>query len=163
MVIKKNIERAEKLVNPDEQVLFITPTNCTITSSSKRKKKTLPGIAILTNKRFIFEFNALSNTSLETIPVSEINSVNCRGNGMTGGHLEIHTITKTYDILISYKKEIMQKIQNTFEQAKSNTNTNVSQSVFSSADEIVKFKHLLEQGIITQEEFDKKKQQLLGL
>ncbi len=110
-----------------------------------------------------FEFNALSNTSLETIPVGEINSVNCRGNGMTGGHLEIHTITKTYDILISYKKEIMQKIQNTFEQAKSNTNTNVSQSVFSSADEIVKFKHLLEQGIITQEEFDKKKQQLLGL
>lgn len=33
----------------------------------------------------------------------------------------------------------------------------------SSADEIVKFKDLLDQGIITQEEFDAKKKQLLGL
>lgn len=33
----------------------------------------------------------------------------------------------------------------------------------SSADEIVKFKQLLDQGIITQEEFDAKKKQLLGL
>ena len=33
----------------------------------------------------------------------------------------------------------------------------------SSADEIVKFKALLDQGIITQEEFDMKKKQLLGI
>lgn len=33
----------------------------------------------------------------------------------------------------------------------------------SSADEIVRFKNLLDQGIITQEEFDAKKRQLLGL
>ena len=32
----------------------------------------------------------------------------------------------------------------------------------SSADEILKFKHLLDEGIITQEEFDSKKQQLLN-
>lgn len=35
--------------------------------------------------------------------------------------------------------------------------------VNSSADEIIKFKGLLDQGIITQEEFDAKKKQLLGL
>ena len=33
----------------------------------------------------------------------------------------------------------------------------------SNADEILKFKNLLDQGIITQEEFDLKKKQLLGL
>ena len=33
----------------------------------------------------------------------------------------------------------------------------------SAADEIVKFKQLLDSGIITQEEFDAKKKQLLGL
>lgn len=33
----------------------------------------------------------------------------------------------------------------------------------SSADEILKFKHLLDEGIITQEEFEAKKKQLLGL
>jgi hypothetical protein len=33
----------------------------------------------------------------------------------------------------------------------------------SNADEILKFKNLLDSGIITQEEFDAKKKQLLGL
>jgi hypothetical protein len=37
------------------------------------------------------------------------------------------------------------------------------QSGASAADEIVKFKQLLDAGVITQNEFDKKKQQLLGL
>lgn len=40
---------------------------------------------------------------------------------------------------------------------------NVVVSNDSSADEIVKFKNLLDQGIITQEEFEFKKKQLLGL
>ena len=40
-------------------------------------------------------------------------------------------------------------------------NTTVQQ--LSSADEIKKFKELLEAGIITQEEFDTKKKQLLGI
>ena len=34
---------------------------------------------------------------------------------------------------------------------------------FSAADEILKFKNLADAGIITQEEFEQKKQQLLGL
>ena len=40
-------------------------------------------------------------------------------------------------------------------------NTQIIQN--SSADEIKKFKELLDSGIITQEEFDAKKKQLLGL
>ena len=39
----------------------------------------------------------------------------------------------------------------------------VSGSTNSAADEILKFKNLLEQGIITQEEFESKKKQLLGV
>ncbi|WP_081112366.1 SHOCT domain-containing protein [Fusobacterium necrophorum] len=40
---------------------------------------------------------------------------------------------------------------------------NVSINQTSAADEILKFKNLLDQGIITQDEFDKKKKELLGL
>jgi predicted Zn-dependent peptidase len=39
----------------------------------------------------------------------------------------------------------------------------VNQSSASAADEIIKFKQLLDAGVITQDEFDAKKQQLLGL
>ena len=42
-------------------------------------------------------------------------------------------------------------------------NNDVQQTVACSADEIIKYKNLLDQGIITQEEFDAKKKQLLDL
>ena len=52
---------------------------------------------------------------------------------------------------------ILQKIN----EAHSNAGTVVNQ--LSGADEIVKYKNLLDQGIITQEEFDKKKSELLNI
>jgi hypothetical protein len=45
----------------------------------------------------------------------------------------------------------------------SSQNNGAPQSVSSAADEIKKFKELLDMGVITQEEFDAKKKQLLGL
>ena len=45
----------------------------------------------------------------------------------------------------------------------SNSTVEAPNTGASAADEIVKFKQLLDQGIITQEEFDKKKQQLLNI
>jgi hypothetical protein len=42
------------------------------------------------------------------VTLDEIRSVSYNGNGMTGGHLEIYTITKTYDILVSYRQDMMQ-------------------------------------------------------
>ena len=49
--------------------------------------------------------------------------------------------------------------------AKSNStqSTTVVQQALSTADELKKFKELLDIGVITQEEFDAKKKQLLGL
>ena len=44
-----------------------------------------------------------------------------------------------------------------------NTNIENAASTVSSADELRKFKGLLDDGIISQEEFDAKKKQLLGL
>lgn len=50
----------------------------------------------------------------------------------------------------------------TTEQAKA-TQSGVPASTISAADELKKFKELLDSGVITQEEFDAKKKQLLGL
>ena len=49
------------------------------------------------------------------------------------------------------------------EEAKNQINQMKNQPAVSAADEIKKFKELLDSGIITQEEFDTKKKQLLGL
>ena len=66
---------------------------------------------------------------------------------------------KTNDFAVSVGTEI----RKAFENYKNNDVIEVTGSTSSSADEILKYKNLLEQGIITQEEFDAKKKQLLGL
>ena len=48
---KKNIEKAEVLVSPDEKIFFIAPTNMIITTNNTRKKEKLPGVIILTDQR----------------------------------------------------------------------------------------------------------------
>ena len=58
---------------------------------------------------------------------------------------------------------VYKDIQRRISEAKNNNNpTRVVQQV-SAADEILKYKQLLDAGVITQEEFDKKKAELLGL
>jgi len=65
---------------------------------------------------------------------------------------------KTNDFAISVGTEI----RKAFENYKNNDVVEITGSTSSSADEILKYKTLLDQGIITQEEFDAKKKQLLG-
>lgn len=64
-------------------------------------------------------------------------------------------------VLNSKKKyEVALQIKEYIERMQSSTN-NVNQ--VSSADELIKYKQLLDGGVITQREFDLKKKQLLGL
>ena len=56
--------------------------------------------------------------------------------------------------------QLKDKIEELVQKSRQSTNQTVQ---ISSADEIKKFKHLLDEGIITKDEFDKKKKELLGL
>lgn len=49
------------------------------------------------------------------------------------------------------------------DECKNSRNNTVAAPAFSAADELIKFKNLLDAGVISQEEFDQKKKQLLGL
>ncbi len=63
------------------------------------------------------------------------------------------------------KKEmpgIAEDIRNRVLEAKTNPQKSAS-AAFSPADELIKYKALLDSGVLTQEEFDAKKNQLLGL
>ena len=55
-------------------------------------------------------------------------------------------------------QEVAEYVKQRVDQIKNSTGT-----VFSSADELKKFKELLDSGIISQEEFEAKKKQLLNL
>jgi len=74
----------------------------------------------------------------------------------------------SYTAANDYAKELCMEIKAAMvkyqeEASKHESTTTTVQAALSLAEEIKKFKELLDMGIITQEEFDAKKKQLLGL
>ncbi len=114
------------------------------------------------------------------IPFSSIKAVQVKeGNLVTNGYIQLSIVggvenrrglfdaakdentvmyVKQYNQLVA---EIKDFIQNRMKEADSGGRTVVNQ--VSAADEIAKFKQLADAGTISQEEFDAKKKQLLGL
>ncbi|MEH2942020.1 SHOCT domain-containing protein [Lachnospiraceae bacterium KK002] len=165
---KKNIERAESMLWPDEKVLYITPANAVIYSVNVRKKDKLPGIFTVTDRRILFSFKAGFTEMDESFGLEEVEAVNSSGNGMTGGHITVHTKVKTIDVSVTSKKEILKEIQNLITVAvnarKNNAEIFPSDSrEDDSLEQLEKLHNFLERGIITKEEFEIKKRQLLGL
>jgi len=69
-------------------------------------------------------------------------------------------------IIVSAYSVVLAREIVAYMESKRKENKSVSQAVenqYSTADELKKFKELLDSGVITQEEFDTKKKQLLGL
>lgn len=75
----------------------------------------------------------------------------------------ITTPTKTSSFVYKSIEEIAQQILSVFSVILQEKDAGTESQANSSADEIRKYKELLDDGIITQEEFDVKKKQLLGL
>jgi predicted Zn-dependent peptidase len=92
----------------------------------------------------------------QSIPINQVASVQLGMMGVWQITLE-STGGKKYSIPTTKKKEVQEAIYNA--QADFARNSQPQTSV---ADEITKLNELKEKGIITQEEFDKKKKQLLG-
>lgn len=116
--------------------------------------------------------------SCKTIPFSSIVSVQVKKPGLIAGYIYFQTvggldnkiktpneISKDENSLIingKGKYEVALKIKERIEKYKMQPSI-VSVNANSSADEIIKYKQLFDAGVITQEEFEAKKKQLLNL
>ena len=94
---KKNIEKAEEKLWDEETVFYVEPTNAVIYSVNIKDKQKLPGVFFVTNKRVLFCSKTGLSETMETFALSEIKSVNSSGNSLTGGHISVHTMTKTLE------------------------------------------------------------------
>ena len=168
---RRNIEYAETLLTPNEWVLFVTPTNLTVSYRNTYKNETFPGILFLTNTRVLFNCRFLGIFFLETMPLNEILYVNCYDNVTTRSHIEVHGFAKSYDISIVYRKGIAQCICQEFETAINNYKSQQAAQSNSPqpnapqpdiADQIKKLAQLRDEGILTEEEFQTKKTDLLS-
>jgi len=94
---------------------------------------------------------------VQNIPLNQIASVQFSA---VRGKVTIETTGgKKYDMLTLKGKEVQEAILN----AQANFSNTSGSSNISSTDEVTKLHDLKEKGIITQEEFDHKKKQLLGM
>lgn len=165
----KAIEKAAQMVGIDEEILYIAGTNTKISTLNTRKTETWPGAVVLTNERMIFTQSVIFNQDGYTsVSLNDILSIDYMENALEGGTVNIHTAVKTYSILVNYKKTSIEAIADEITKAKDAYNAKHSAlatpaTSHSNLDEIKKLKELLDLGAITQEEFDAKKKQLLGL
>ncbi len=121
----------------------------------------------------------------KTIPVSSVISVQIKKPGLLGGYLYFQTIggldnssmksvtdyikdenaivlptKKSYQLALEIK-EYVERMQSSANGINQSSTNGANQS--SSADELIKYKQLLDGGVITQQEFELKKKELLGL
>ena len=131
-----------------------------------------------------FLFGGLTNATRgdKEIYFTDITSVQFKNLGMTTGYLQFeypgsHSFnnfssensftfsatlgTEKHSKLKKIMPEVYEYIQTQIRKAKNNENS--KNNVTSTADEIKKYKELLDMGAITQEEFDLKKKELLNL
>lgn len=127
---------------------------------------------------------AFANQGLKgtkTIPISEIKSIQVKKSGIVqgyiqfgisgsienqGGYQSANHDENTVTFLDASCNQIALNIKSYIEDTivtKSNSQNTIIQQSYSSADELKKYKELLDDGVITQEEFDAKKKQILGL
>lgn len=120
----------------------------------------------ITNKRIIMAQQKVIGQNFQTVAIDNLNDITMT-TGAVFGTIVIDTIKETFNVGVN--KIVAKNINNVIhdvllslkEDKKASANTNAPTA--SSADEILKYKNLLDMGAITQDEFDEKKRQLLGL
>lgn len=162
--LKEAINKANKMLIQGEEVLYAIGGNISIINNEDilkidfwKIKGKIAGVLVITNKRIIFCNSALGVGQTKEILLKNLQSVDSKDVSFLGiGKLRIKGMTETFLMDVSGKK--------TIEEAKKaiySVQEGTIKNQLSNADEILKFKRLLDEEIITQEEFERKKQELL--
>lgn len=124
---------------------------------------------VITNKRILMgQKQKIAGEKFQAIYLDNINDITFT-SGLILGVMTIDTIKEVFNVGLDKNsaKEISSKVLQVFHDLRTQKEpaptAQTSDSTFSTADEILKFKQLLDAGVLTQEEFDAKKKQLLGL
>jgi hypothetical protein len=166
---KGAIDLIDKNLLDTETVKYVIGSNIGILTKSEAlnikpfnfKNKTA-GILVITSKRLFHCSQLLFNKKVEQILFDDINNIESKGN-LLASVLRVQSVTNIMEIDISNKEvtPVTKLIQELKEQGKTVSVPNVN--AVSQADELAKFKKLLDDGVLTAEEFEKKKIQILGL
>ena len=160
-----NLQIIVDSLEPDEEVLM--GFNGILNQTSMTKNEGIFSFAV-TNKRLLMGMKLALSKDFQALLWDNVDHLSFeRHKPFTNfGCITLDTIAKSYKISMTLKpaEAVSDKLQSLFMELKEKAKQPIAAaSVGSAADEILKFKELLDMGVITQEEFDAKKKQLLGL
>ena len=154
-------------LSPDEDVILAVGANA---GSIGKGAYQLMAVAFTDSRLLVAGkpnslIGSFMSSGVKSIKLDKINSV-----GVFGMTVRLDTIGDEDVVIGSYSPEIrtklsseIQKIVNDYQSKKEAQSATTFVQQTSAADELKKFKELLDMGVITQEEFDAKKTQVLGL
>lgn len=148
----------EKNLGNDENVLFAFIGLHNYVSISKHDNNFAYAV---TNKRILLGQKKVIGEVFQSIALNKINDITFQ-SGVAYGVITVDAQTEVFNVAVikSQANNINKKLHELLYQLKEESSAVVSSS--SAADEIRKFKELLDDGIISQEEFNKKKSELLS-
>ncbi|ALC87392.1 hypothetical protein AM499_17405 [Bacillus sp. FJAT-22090] len=128
------------------------------------------------SKGMLNYINKGGSKGTKSIPLKSITAIQVKKPGMTNGYVQFAysgssetkggtmSAVKDENSIMFAKKELdkAQELVDLIE-SKRHTTSAPSSTPISAADELIKFKNLLDAGVLTQDEFDAKKKQLLEL
>ncbi|MDD7592985.1 MAG: SHOCT domain-containing protein [Peptoniphilaceae bacterium] len=127
----------------------------------------------MTNKRLIMAQHKLLGANVQSVNIENINDITLSKTGIAGmgiGTVCIDTFKETFNVGVNVSSagNIYERAHEVWDivraqKADSQVTRTGVQNAKSPAEQIKEYKELLDMGILTQEEFDSKKKELLGL
>lgn len=127
-----------------------------------------PWLMICTNKRVLYIDKKVKRAfEIVDIPLDKISSITHSRKGIFGqlsitDNIDTRNMEKVSVVTMDYFVSTVNREKELYKEAKMNPTTQVINNV-STADELMKYKQLMDMGVLTPEEFEVKKKELLGL
>ena len=119
---------------------------------------------VITNKRIIMAQKKLFGEALQSVLIDNLNDITI-DTGAIFGKVTFDTMKEIFNVGTNKNsaKNIHSRVQKILFDLKNNKNSSVQSQNISSADELLKYKQLLDMGAITEDEYNEKKKLLLNL
>lgn len=166
---KGSIKATQKALYPDEELLYamtcnvsILPVRGTLPNVSDFRNK-ISGVLAVTQERLLFCNNVLGKGISKQLPLANIQSMNDQ-TSLYMGLIALRICGLTEMFVVDGNAKTISALKDAIHQTQTAISPNPPTSAGSSlVNQLRELKTLVDEGILSQEEFDAKKKQLLGL
>lgn len=163
---KKAMEIADEKIPLSERILYVGPSNITVTPRNTNAPKLRTGVIAITDQNIYVIHKVLWENGLDIFPTHDLELVSYKVTGLSGATFDLTLSNVSLSFLASSKKEHAEKLYNTLsEMAKHETPPDSASKQSGEADvigAIEKLAELKEKGILSESEFETKKKDLLS-